>query len=195
MRIYGLTGGIGAGKSEASRRFVNVGIPVIDADLIGHGALVPEGAAAKAVVDHFGEGILVDGAIDRAKLGEIVFNDREKLAQLNGLVHPAVQFEIASKCAEYSETGNEVVIIEAALHGDDGKLRDNMDGLILVTCPVETRIGRVMEDRGLSEVEARSRVDSQTPPENKVSLAKWVLDNSGSIEELNQQVDAVAKEL
>ena len=195
MRIYGLTGGIGAGKSEASRRFVDLGIPAIDADSIGHGVLRPGGAAAEAVMEQFGESIMSDGAIDRAKLGEIVFNDREKLAQLNGLVHPAVQLEIASCCAEYAEAGNEAVIIEAALHGEDGKLRGNMDGLILVTCPAETRIRRVMENRGLSEEEGRNRVDSQTPPENKLSLATWVIDNSGTIEELRQQVDAVAKEL
>lgn len=195
MRIYGLTGGIGAGKSEAGRRFVEVEVPVLDADSIGHEVLLPGGAAAEAVVDRFGEGILADGSIDRAKLGEIVFNDREKLAQLNTLVHPAVQLEIAARCAAYAETGKEVVIIEAALHGEDGKLRGGLDGLILVTCPAETRSRRVMESRGMSEGEARSRVNSQTPPENKLNLANWVIDNSGSIEELERQVDAVAKEL
>jgi dephospho-CoA kinase len=195
MKIYGLTGGIGAGKSEASSGFADAGVPVIDADSIAHETLLPGGAVAEAIVKRFGEGVLVDGAIDRAKLGNIVFNDREKLRELNGLVHPAVQLEIASLCAEYAEADKEAVIIETALHGENGKLGESLDGLILVTCPAETRIRRVIENRGLSEAEAKSRVDSQTPPENKLSLANWVIDNSGSVEELERQVDAVAKEL
>ena len=195
MKIYGLTGGIGAGKSEAARRFQELGIPVIDADQIGHSAIEAGGVAEQAVIQAFGDRILTCGKIDREKLGAIVFDDSDALKQLNDLVHPAVGAEIAQRYASYAEEGRDAVIVEAALHGEDGKLRPEMAGLILVQCPREERIRRLVEKRGMTEEDAKRRIASQSPPEDKASMAKWIIDNSGGIEEMDRQVDAISKEL
>jgi dephospho-CoA kinase len=195
MRIYGLTGGIGSGKSEAARRFEALGLPVIDADRIGHEAIEPGGAAERGVIEAFGEGILTGGRIDRKKLAERVFGDLAALDRLNRLTHPAVAQEIARRTADLADAGHQVAIIEAALHAEDGKLAEWLSGLVLITCPEQTRIERLVRDRGMSPVEARARIASQTPPETKAPLAKWIIRNDGDFDRLQKQVERVAREL
>ena len=194
MKIYALTGGIAAGKSEASRRFEELGIPVVDADTIAHQVMEPGGRAYNAVVAHFGDQILTDGRIDRGKLGPLVFDDPEELARLNSMVHPAVQLEIAQRLADVSgET--EVAIVDAALHAENGQLGPGMEGLILVHAPEETRLRRLVERRGIDEEEARKRIAAQTAPERKMHLATWIVENTGTIEDLHAQIDAIAREI
>lgn len=195
MKVYGLTGGIAAGKSEASRRFIELGLPVIDADRVGHQVLEPGGEAEQGVIEEFGEGILTGGRIDREKLGAIVFGDSAALKKLNQLVHPAVGRAIASRTAKFAEEGHDAIIIEAALHAENGKVGDHLDALIVVDCPRAERIRRLIADRSMTEDEAIRRIESQTPPEVKLSLARWVILNSGDIDELRDQVDRIAKEL
>ena len=195
MKIYALTGGIAAGKSEAGRRFEQLGIPVIDSDRIAHKALEPGGAAEKQVLEAFGDEILTDGRIDREKLGAIVFADAEALGRLNRLVHPAVLQAIAARTAKLAEEGHDTAIIEAALHAEDGKLREGFAGLIVIHCPPELRIQRLMKGRSMSKEEALRRIEAQTPPETKLHLARWVIMNTGDIAHLHGQVDAIAGEL
>lgn len=195
MKLYALTGGIGAGKSAASQQFIDRGIPVIDSDALGHQVIEPDGVAFQAVIDRFGETILKDGHIDRPSLGEIVFADPQALADLNAIVHPAVIAETARLSAEYADQGHEAVIIEAALHAEDGTLREPFEALILVHSPVEVRIARLAEYRNMSAEEARSRISAQTPPEEKLPLAKWVIENDKDMVHLKSQVDAIASEL
>ena len=195
MKIYGLTGGIASGKSEASRKFAELGIPVLDADKIAHEVIEPGGIAAGAVVEAFGEGILTCGRIDREKLGGIVFADREALQRLNGLVHPAVGSEMNLRSAKLAEEGHSVALFDAALLAEDGKLRDGFAGLILVLCERDERMRRLVEFREMTETEAARRIDAQTPPEEKIPLAKWLIDNNGDIGDLHAQVEAIAKEL
>ena len=195
MKIYGLTGGIGAGKSEVGRRFATRKIPVLDADSVAHEMLEPDGAAVDGVLEAFGDEILTCDRIDREKLGAIVFCDAKALNTLNGLVHPAVRTTIAQRCADLMQAGHDAVIIEAALYGEDGRLGPEMSGLILVTCPQEERIRRLVEYRGMSEEEAMRRIEAQSPPEKKRAIATWIIDNSGTLEEMEQQIDAIVKEL
>lgn len=195
MNVYGLTGGIAAGKSEASRRFTELGIAVIDSDRVGHQVLEPGGEAEQGVIEDFGEGILTDGRIDREKLGAIVFGDPAALARLNQLVHPAVRRVIAAQTKKFAEEGRDAIIIEAALHAENGKVGEGLAGLIVVDCPRAERIRRLIAMRGMTEEEAVKRIESQTPPEVKISLARWVILNSGDIDDLRNQVDQVAKEL
>lgn len=195
MKVYGLTGGIAAGKSEASRRFIELGLPVIDADRVGHQVLEPGGEAEQGVIEEFGEGILTGGRIDREKLGAIVFGDSAALKKLNQLVHPAVGRAIASRTAKFAEEGHDAIIIEAALHAENGKVGDHLDALIVVDCPRAERIRRLIADRSMTKDEAIRRIESQTPPEVKLSLARWVILNSGDIDELRDEVDRIAKEL
>ena len=114
MRIYGLTGGIASGKSEAAKRFQARGIPVIDADRVGHRVLEPGGTAEARVMDAFGEDILTDGQIDRHKLGARVFADPKELDRLNAIVQPAIKNEIWQQCAALARDGQDLAVIDAS---------------------------------------------------------------------------------
>lgn len=195
MRIYGLTGGTGSGKSEAGRFFQELGIPVLDADVIGHEVLRTGGAAAEAVIGAFGKDILTDGVIDREKLGDLVFRDPEARQRLNAIVHPAIRMEIGVQCVGLAELGNELALIDAALIGENGRREPYLNGLIVVTCPAEIRLRRLMVKRGLTEEEARRRMAAQTPPEKKIAFADWVIDNTGTLEALQARVQEIAQEL
>jgi dephospho-CoA kinase len=194
MKIYGLTGGIAAGKSAASARFIEQGIPVIDSDALGHTVIEPGGPAFQPILDEFGTELLENGKIDRAKLGDIVFADHHALKTLNSLVHPAVLSETTRLCAQYAQQGNPTTLIEAALHAEDGTLRPGLDGLILVYCPDPIRIKHLLQNRGLTKDEAIARLNSQTPPEKKLSLANWIIHNDKDIKHLNTQVDSIVQE-
>ncbi len=195
MKVYGLTGGIASGKSEVSRHFTDLGVPVIDADEIAHSVIEPGGAAEQGVLAAFGRGILTCDRIDREKLGAIVFDDREARHRLNGLVHPAVGREFLARTEAYGQDGHEAVVYDAALLAEDGTLRDGFAGLMVVICGRTERLRRLVELRGMNEEDAAKRIDAQTPPEKKIPLAKWVIDNSGSLDELHRQVEGIAKEL
>jgi dephospho-CoA kinase len=194
MKIYGLTGGIASGKSAASDHFRTKGVPVIDSDALAHAIIEPDGVAFESVVEAFGETILNDGKIDRAKLGAIAFQSAEALETLNRLIHPAVHAESARLCAEYAAAGHPVTIIEAALHAEDGTIRDELDGLIVVDSPEDIRIERLMAARGLSHAEAIQRIRSQTPPEKKLPLASWIIHNNLGLDELHEQVEMIIKD-
>lgn len=195
MRIYGLTGGTGSGKSEAARRFAQAGIPVLDADAIGHELLESTGPVCDSVLHAFGDGILTDGQIDREKLGAIVFGDAGRRAVLNQIVHPAIRMEIGLRCARLAEEGKHLALIDAALLGENERLDPFLSGLVLVLSPVEMRIDRLVRHRGLTDAEARRRIDAQTPPERKIALARWVIENTGTLEMLHEEVDRIAGEL
>lgn len=192
MILIGLTGGTGSGKTEAGRRLAERGLPVIDADQVGHDVIAPGGAAEAAVIAAFGEDIVVDGKIERERLASCVFNDPEALTKLNALVHPAIFSEIGQRCTHYAETGAHTIIIDAALLGDSGELEPWLGGLILVTAPVEVRVQRLVSLRGMREDDARRRIAAQVDPERKRAFATWVVDNSGTLEQLYEQVDGIA---
>lgn len=195
MRIYGLTGGIASGKSEAARRFLAQGIPVIDADRIGHRVIEPGGIAEARVVEAFGSDILTDGAIDRHKLGARVFGDPKELERLNAIVQPAIKDEIWKQCAALAREGQDLVIIDAALLAEGGKIADRVDGLILVIAPQAVRVERLVGNRGLTPEQALKRIEAQTPPESKIPLADWVVENTGSLSEFQAKIDDLAYDL
>jgi len=195
MRLIGLTGGTGSGKSAAGRRFVQRGIPVIDADAIGHAVIAPGGVAEAGVREAFGEGILSEGHIDREKLAARVFGDPAALRQLNALVHPAIFGEIGQRCAAHAEAGAHAVIIDAALIAEGAQLEPWLGGLILVLCPVEERVRRLVALRGQAEDDARRRIVAQSDPERKRALATWVIENGGDLDALHEQVDRIADDI
>ena len=110
-------------------------------------------------------------------------------------MHPAVHTTIEQRCAELMQEGHDAVIVEAALYGEDGRLSPEMSGLILVTCPREERIRRLVANRGMIEDEALRRIEAQSPPEKKRAIATCVIDNGGTLEEMERQVDTIVKEL
>jgi dephospho-CoA kinase len=195
MRVYGLTGGTGSGKSEAGRRLLEHGIPVIDADAVGHEAIAPGGVAEKDVVAAFGGEILTGGGIDRAKLGAIVFADAAARQKLNAIVHPAICQGIRKQCAAFAGNGHDVVIIDAALLGESLTRETCLDGLILVLAPADVRRQRLVETRGLTQSEADRRMAAQLPPEKKLAIADWVIQNEADKETLYARIDAIVEEL
>lgn len=195
MRVYGLTGGAGSGKSEVARCLAERGIPVIDADRIGHRLIDADGPAFDAVAETFGHEVVSCGKIDRRRLAAIVFGDPAQLARLNAIVHPLLWREVRRRCRELAEVGRAVAVVDAAILCDDGAKPPWLDGLILVTSPRETRIRRLIASRGFTAEEAQRRVDAQTPPETKMPLADWIIDNEGSLAELRRQAVACAEEL
>ena len=192
MRVIGLTGGTGSGKSEAAQRFKEHGIPVLNADQIGHEVIAPGGEAQAAVIEALGPTILTDGAIDRKKLGAMVFNDANALRRLNAIVHPIIIRTIKRHCKALERSGQRIVIIDAALIAENGEKPECLDGLILVTSSEPVRAARLMAARGWSEPEALRRIRAQTPPDKKVALADWILENDGSLPELRSKVDELA---
>jgi dephospho-CoA kinase len=195
VRIIGLTGGTGSGKSETARVFVHHGLPVLNADRIGHELLGVGGPAVDALVQSFGQDVLTNGAINRAALAEKVFGDAEALAELNAVMHPLISERILRRCEALVEKGYRLVVLDAALLCEDGAKEAFLDGLVVVDSPEETRIQRLMEHRGWSREEAQRRVQSQTDPQVKRPLADWILENNGSLEELREQAADLAKEL
>lgn len=192
MRVYGLTGGAGSGKSEAGRRLSHAGIPVIDADRVGHELLEPGGAAVDPVIEAFGCEVTTAGAVDRAKLADWVFGDPEALRKLNAIVHPRIMQVIAGRLASLAGAGHAAAVVDAALIAEDGKRDVWLDGLIVVTCREDIRLDRLVRLRGMDIEQARKRIAAQTPAEKKVPLADWVIVNEGSLETLWVRVDEIA---
>ncbi len=195
MRVFGLTGGIGSGKSKASERFRELGFPVIDADRVGHEVIAPGGSAEAAVVEAFGPDILTEGRIDRKKLGSRVFSNHEELERLNAIVHPAIKEEIRRRLDDLAQRGHAVALIDAALLAEGGNIADDLDGLILMLADEETRIERLVRQRGLSREQALRRIAAQVPPETKIPLARWIIENNGTLDELRAKVDELANAL
>jgi len=195
VKIFGLTGGIASGKSEVAQRLAAQGIPVIDADAVGHELIEPSGRACDAVLGVFGPTILTCGKIDREKLGAQVFADPDALQELNRIVHPILYDELRARCSQFEKQGAECVVIDAAIIADSGKQEDWLDGLILVTAPRALRLERLVSSRGLDEKRATDRIDAQVPAEAKMSLADWVVVNDGPLDALYAQADALAEEL
>ncbi len=194
--IIGLTGGIGSGKTAAAKHFAARGVPVIDADKIGHALIAERGAAEKTVIEHFGSDIVCCGKIDRSRLASIVFSDKNALEQLNAIVHPLLFEEIQKQCRHYATCSQApVVIVDAALLGESGQLHPWLDGLILLICATEERIRRLVLTRGMTEQEARNRIGAQYPPEKKQGLADWIIENEGTLDSLYQKVDHVIEAL
>ena len=188
MLRVGLTGGIGSGKSTVSRLLSERGAVIVDADVAARKVVEPGGPAYQAVVDRFGPGILApDGVIDRPALAAIVFSDPAARADLEGITHPAVGVLINEQLA--AEAANDhVVILDVPLLVESG--RTGTAGVIVVDCPPETAIRRLVEQREMDEADARRRVAAQVSREERLAHADLVIDNSGSPEALERQVDA-----
>jgi dephospho-CoA kinase len=190
--LIGLTGNIATGKSLVARKLSKLGAHVIDADALVHELQRKGTAVHAAIVAKFGAGILrPDGEINRAQLGALVFNDSEALRRLEAIVHPAVgqaiEEEISNvKCQTPEERITVVVeaikLIEAGLH-------KRCNALWVVTARPEVQLERLMRTRGLSEADARLRIEAQPPQVDKAALANVLLENNGTLDELYAQVE------
>jgi dephospho-CoA kinase len=189
VKLIGLTGGIGAGKSTVSARLRARGAVVIDADAITKELQQPGTDVFAAMLARFGDRMLAgDGTLDRQALAGIVFNDAEELKALNAIVHPAVGLEIAERLQAAAGT-DDVVILDVPLLVESG--RDDMAATVVVDLDPEVAIQRLVEHRGFDEDDARARISRQASREDRLAKATKVLDNSGTVDDLLAQVDAL----
>lgn len=186
MKLIGLTGGIGSGKSTIARRLKQLGARVIDADVVSREVVEPGQPALAAIVATFGAHVLnADGTLNRAKLGDIVFTDKEARDKLNNIVHPAVRERSLKLFAEAKN--HEVVVYDVPLLVESENSY-SFEHIIVASAPEEIRVERLMEHRGMTESEARARIESQASEESRLSLADTVIDTSGSLEDTYSQV-------
>ncbi|MGQ5575178.1 dephospho-CoA kinase [Streptomyces coelicolor] len=193
MLTVGLTGGIGAGKSEVSRLLVERGAVLIDADRIAREVVEPGTPGLAAVVEAFGEEILAeDGSLDRPRLGALVFNDPDKLATLNSIVHPLV----GARSRELEEAAPEdaVVVHDVPLLTENGLAR-LYDVVIVVDAGTGTQLDRLVRLRGMSEEDARARMAAQATREQRRAVADIVIDNDVPLDALERRVKEVWADL
>ena len=194
MKLVGLTGGVGSGKSTVAEMMRELGAEVVDADEATHAVYEPGNPGFDAVVREFGEAYVDAGRIDRSRLGELVFRDDDARRRLNSIVHPLVRDWMAQRTAEAAERGAEVVVQDVPLLFENG-LERLFSSVVLVYVPEELQVERLVSGRGFAPERARAMIAAQMPIENKRGLAHHVINNSGTREETQAQVKAVWKQL
>ena len=180
MKILGLTGGIGSGKSTVAAWFAQQGVPVLDADQMAREVLTPQ-----AVYDLFGPEYLEGSQINRKKLGELVFSNPAERARLEAVTHPLIAQKLQEELAKLKQAGHDLVVYEAALIFEKN-IQDRFDTTILVTAPESVRLERLLKRGDLTHEEAVKRMKAQMPEAEKAKLATVVIDNLGSLKDLAQ---------
>lgn len=190
MLRIALTGGIATGKSYVLDRFRQHGLTCLDADTLAHGVTAAGAEATAAIAERFGRGILdAHGAVDRAKLGPVVFADSSARQDLEAIVHPAVYRAIQAGLRAFELLGARIAVVDIPLLFETGHASD-FDSVIVTACPVDVQRERLRE-RGLGETDIRQRLAAQMPTEEKVSRADYVIRTDGSFEATDAQVDDV----
>jgi dephospho-CoA kinase len=188
VRLVALTGGIGSGKSSVSARLGELGAFVIDADAVVKELQEPGGPVLAAMVERWGDRIVgSDGALDRQAVAAIVFGDVDELAALNGIVHPAVWSEMRARVDAVAAT-DRVIILDIPLLAEAGAGRWGASAVIVVDCPVELAVERLVEQRGLESGDAEARIRAQASRKERLALADHVIDNSGGLAQLEAEV-------
>jgi dephospho-CoA kinase len=198
MLVVGLTGGIGSGKSTVSALLEERGAVVVDADRIAREVVAPGGPAYQPVVDRFGPGVVTaDGTLDRPALAGVVFADPSARADLEAITHPVVGAAMAERLTAQAGT-DRVVVLDVPLLVEGGRRRSGGGGrnlphgvaaVVVVDTPPEVASSRLVRDRGMKPAEVEARMAAQATREDRLSLADVVIDNSGSTEDLVQEVD------
>ncbi|MCL4517360.1 MAG: dephospho-CoA kinase [Firmicutes bacterium] len=194
LRI-GLTGGIATGKSTVSRMLAELGAAVIDADAIAREVVEPGRPAWREIVGRFGEAVLgPDGALDRRRLGGIVFADERAREDLNRIVHPRVAEEMRRRAEAAGRAGTRIVVLDIPLLFEVG-WRNEADKVLVVAASPEIQLKRLMARDRFNLQEARARVDAQTPLAEKIRQADFVIINDGNPAETRGQVEELWKRL
>ena len=185
-----MTGGVGSGKSTVADMLRELGATVIDADQAAHEVYAPGTAGFDAVVAEFGADFVRDGAIDRQRLGALVFNDEDARRRLNAIVHPLVREWMAARTAEAVERGDEIVIQDVPLLFENG-LEGLFSSVLLVYAPEQVMLDRLVQSRGLPSDRARAMIAAQMAIEEKRRRAHHIVDNSGTVEQTRSQVEEI----
>lgn len=193
MLSVGLTGGIGSGKSSVSARLASLGAVVIDSDLVARQIVEPGEPALAEVEARFGTGVIrADRTLDRQALADIVFHDPGALADLNAIMLPRIGARTSA--IEASAPDDAVVVHDSPLLVEQG-LADAYDVVVVVDCPDDVRLERLVEQRGMSADDARARMASQAGRDDRLAVADFVIENEGSRADLDSQVDRLWAEL
>ncbi len=188
MKLIGLTGAIGSGKSSVSALFARKGAIIIDGDGIAKQLQQKGSATLQKMVDEFGDILLENGELDRAKVAQLVFGDADLLKRLNAIMHPAISAEILRQI-EANLTTDNVVVLDMPLLVENP--REGLSGLVVVDVDPEVAITRLVQFRNMNEDDARRRMASQASREDRLKVADRVIDNSRSPDALDAQVDEV----
>jgi dephospho-CoA kinase len=189
----GLTGGIAAGKSEVSRRLAERGAVIIDADAVAREVVAPGTRGLAEITAAFGPGVLdAGGALDRGRLGEIVFADSALLGKLNAIVHPWVAERMLE--IERAAPPDAIVVHDVPLLAEN-RLAGQYDVVVVVDVPAQAQLDRLTRQRGMPEDQARERMDAQASRADRLAIADIVVDNSGPLAELGRRVDGLWEEL
>lgn len=188
MRIIGLTGGIGSGKTTVAERLRQKGAFIVDADKVAREVVEPGQPALAELAEAFDGVITAEGVLDRAELARQAFATPEATQQLNNITHPRIRERTDELFATAREEGREVVVYDMPLLIENGET-ETVDTVLVVDTPDETRVSRLVDSRGLDEDDARRRIAAQIDRDTRLAAADVVLDNSGDIEALIDQVD------
>jgi dephospho-CoA kinase len=193
----GLTGGIGSGKSEVSRRLAAHGAVIIDADVAARAVVAPGTPGLERIAEAFGAGVLgPDGALDRERLGAIVFRDPDSRDTLNAIVHPLVGewMRAAERAAVAASDGDVIIVHDVPLLAENRRVGD-FDLVVVVDVPPEAQLERLVSQRGMSPDQARARMAAQASRPHRLAVADLVIDNSGSLADLDHRVAEVWADL
>ena len=193
LKLVGLTGGIASGKSTVARMIADMGIPVLDADQLAREVVAPGQPAAADIAASWPQVMRPDGAIDRARLGAIVFGDPAARKRLESFTHPHIQRLSRGRADELARAGHRLAFYEASLLVEAGRLGE-VDGLVVVTCSPAKQLERAVA-RGLTPEQARARIAAQLPLAEKVKHATAVIDNDGDLAATRAQVERLVASL
>jgi len=188
LKLIGLTGGVGSGKSTVAEMLRELGATVIDADEATHAVYEPGTPGFDAVVREFGAGFVRDGAIDRALLGGLVFADEDARQRLNAIVHPLVRDWMAHRTLEAFDCGAPIVVQDVPLLYES-RLEGLFSSVVLVWTPPEVQLERLLRGRGVPAERARAMIAAQMPIDEKRMRSHHVIDNSGTVEQTRRQVE------
>ena len=195
MRLIGLTGNIGSGKSAVSELLVERGATIIDADVLARDAVMKGSPALDQIIAKWGKGVLdSEGNLDRAALRHVVFDNQDDLDALNEIVHPEVLKRRDDEIDAARARGDKVVVAVIPLLFER-HLADEFDSIVLVDAPRSARLDRIVKDRGIDEAEAMKMIASQMPSDLKRARADYVIENAGSREDLEDEVNRVWEEI
>ena len=196
MLRVGLTGGIGSGKSEVARRLAALGAVVLDGDTAARAVVEPGTPGLARITETFGPGVLApDGSLDRAKLAAIVFADDAAREKLNAITHPLIhEHLIAAEAAAIKDLGPDTIVVHGIPLLAEGQRAADFDLVIVVDVPPEVQVTR-LAGRGMPAVQARARMAAQATREQRLAVADIVIDNSGTLADMDRRVSEVWAEL
>jgi dephospho-CoA kinase len=195
IHVFGLSGGIGCGKSTVAAQWIARGLPVIDADQLAREVVAPGSGGLAEIVSAFGDSVLsADGSLDRKGLAARVFDDDEARGQLNAITHPRIHMLTGQRIAALDASGEPLVCYDAALLVESGAI-EMMRPAVIVAVPRELQIERTMARDECTRAEVEARIDAQMPIDEKIRAADFLIDNSGSVEDVKRLANDVLREI